>query len=91
MKIGPIIIVVSVIWYIVHTIIYNHYLRKQNPELFEEAERQRGGKRKSKEIQVVMTSGQTPAWVMLLGVPPIPLFFLGVLVTIIAFIISLFK
>lgn len=90
MKIGPIIIVVSVIWYVVHTIIYNHYLRKQNPELFEEAEKQRIGKRKSKEVQVVITSGQTPAWVMLLGVPPIPLFFLGVLTTIIGFIISLF-
>ena len=91
MKIGLIIIVVSIIWYIVHAIIYNHFLQKNNPEIFNEAERQRVGKRKNKEVQVVMTSGETPAWVMLLGMPPIPLFLLGILITIIGFIISLFK
>lgn len=91
MKIGLIIIIVSIVWYIIHTIIYNHYLRKQNPGLFEEAEKQRISKQKSQEVQVVITSGQTPAWVMLLGMPPIPLFFLGVLITIIGFIIGLFK
>jgi len=91
MKIGLIIIIVSIVWYIIHMIIYNHYLRRQNPELFEEAEKQRINKQKSQKVQVVITSGQTPAWVMLLGIPPIPLFFLGVLITIIGFIIGLFE
>jgi hypothetical protein len=91
MKIGLIIIVVSIIWYIVHGIIYNHYLQKTNPEIFNEAERQRVGKQKIKEVRVVMTSGETPAWVMLLGMPPIPLFLLGILITIIGLIISFFK
>ena len=91
MKIGLIIIIVSIVWYIIHTIIYNHYLRKQNPRLFKEAERQRIIKQKSQEVQVVMTSGQTPAWVMLLGIPPIPLFFIGALIIIIRFIIGLFE
>ena len=91
MKIGLTIIVISIIWYVIHAAIYNHYLQKNNPGLFEKAERQHNSKRKRNEVQVVVTSGQTPAWVMLLGIPPIPLFFLGVLATIVGFIINLFK
>ena len=91
MKFGLIIIVVSIVWYVIHAAIYNHYLQKNNPGLFEDVTRQHSGKRKRGEVQVVVTSGKTPVWVMLLGMPPIPLFFLGILITIIGFIISLFK
>jgi hypothetical protein len=91
MKIGLIIVVISIIWYVIHAAIYNHYLQKNNPGLFDEAERQRNSRQKRNDVQVVVTSGQTPAWVMILGLPPIPLFVLGVLITVIGFIINLFN
>jgi len=91
MKLGLIIIAVSVVWYIVHTVIYNYFLRKNNLGLFDDETKKHGGKKGQKEVTVVMTSGQTTAWVMLLGMPPIPLFLIGVLVTIIGAIVSLFR
>lgn len=89
MKIGLILIVVSVVWYIVHAGIYNYYLQKNNPGLFDELEKPR--KKQPNEVQVVVTSGKTPAWVMLMAVPPIPLFISGIVVTIIGLIVGLFK
>ena len=91
MKIGLIIIVISIIWYVIHAALYNHYLKKNDPGLFDKVEKQRNSRQKRKEVQVVATSGQTPAWVMILGLPPIPLFILGALITVIGFIINLFS
>jgi len=91
MKLGIIIIVFSIVWYIAHTIIYNYFLQKHNPGIFDNVPEQKRKKGKKQEVHVVITSGQTPAWVMLMGMLPIPLFILGVLITIIGFIISLFN
>ena len=91
MKIGLIIILISIFWYIMHAVIYNYYLQKNNPEIFERTNSQRKKKQKNKEVQVVFSNGQIPVLVMLMGIPPIPLFFLGIAVTIIGFIMSLFK
>jgi len=91
MKLGIILIAVSIVWYIAHAMLYNYFLQKNNPELFDEKPQQRGSKKGKKEVTVVMTSGKTPAWVMLIGVPPMPLFVVGVVITVIAFIVGLFK
>jgi hypothetical protein len=91
MKFGLIVIAVSVVWYIAHVVVYNYFLQKNNPGIFEEEPKKRGGIEGQKEVTVVMTSGQTPAWVMLLGIPPLPLFLFGVVVTIIGTIFSLFR
>ncbi|MCP4542887.1 MAG: hypothetical protein GY832_37680 [Chloroflexi bacterium] len=91
MKLGLVLIAASIIWYIIHVVIYNHYLRKNNPGLFGNVPKKGSGKKRVKGIEIVNTSGQTPAWVMLLGLPPMPLFLLGVAITIVAFIVGLFR
>ncbi len=90
MKFGLILIAISVVWYIVHMVIYNHYLQKNSPGIFDDVAQTGDGKKREKKVTVVMTSGTTPAWVMLLGMPPIPLFLIGIAITVIAFVIGLF-
>ena len=90
MKIGLLVIAISVVWYIVHAGIYNYYLQKNNPGLFDEIP-SKSSSQKRDEVNFVVTSGKTPGWVALMGMPPIPLFLIGILITIFGFIISLFK
>jgi uncharacterized membrane protein len=90
MKIGLLVIAISVVWYIVHAVIYNYYLQKNNPGLFDEIP-SKSSSQKRDEVNFVVTSGKTPSWVALMGMPPIPLFLIGILITVIGFIISLFK
>lgn len=89
--IGLLLISIGVIWYIVHAVIYNRFLRKHHPEIFDDGLRSRHSSKQSKKITVVVTSGQTPAWIMLFGIPPIPLFLLGIVITIVALIINAFQ
>jgi hypothetical protein len=91
MKIGIIIIIVSMIWYLAHAIIYNYFLQKYNPEIFDKEPERKRDKGKNHDVQIIIKTEETPAWVMLLGMPPIPLFVLGVLIVIISFIVSLFN
>jgi len=88
---GLSLIGIGVIWYIVHAIIYNYFLRKHNPGIFDNSLQPRHSGKRSKKATVVVTSGKTPAWVMLFGMPPIPLFLFGIVITIVALIIKLFK
>ncbi len=90
MKFGLILIAVGVVWYIVHAVIYNYYFQKNDPGLFDNTGQARDGKKGGKKVTVVVTSGTTPAWVMALGMPPVPLFLIGIVITVIAFVIGLF-
>jgi hypothetical protein len=88
--IGLSLIGIGILWYIVHAVIYNRSLRKTHPEIFGDGLRPRHSGRRSKQVTVVVTSGRTPAWIMLFGLPPIPLFLLGIVITSVALIISMF-
>ena len=81
---------IGIIWYIVHTVIYNRALRKHNPEIFDESRRQRYTGKRNKKVPVVVTKGQTPAWIMSFGLPLIPLFLVGVVITFVALIVDVF-
>jgi hypothetical protein len=89
MKVGLIIIVVSVIWYFVHIELNYRYTRKNNPDSIETKNKQRGHRPEGVEVEVVMR--EIPAWLMLLGLPPIPLFFIGLIITVIGFLVNLFS
>jgi hypothetical protein len=91
LDIGLLLIGIGVIWYIAHAAIYNRFLRKHNPEIFDDSLRPRHSGKRSKKVTVVVTSGQTPAWIMLFGIPPIPIFLLGVVITIVTLIINAFQ
>ena len=86
---GVILIITGSVWYIIHAVIYNYYLKKNTPELFEHQTTPSGSKHK--KIKVFITEGGTPAWVALLGVPPIPLLLFGLLITVVSFVFSLFR
>jgi hypothetical protein len=90
-RIGILFTSIGIILYIVHAIIYNRFLRKNHPEIFDDSLRPRHSRKRSKKVSVVVVSGQTPAWVMLLGIPAIPLFLLGIVITIVALIINFFQ
>ncbi len=90
MYIGIALIVTGIVWYVIHTIIYNHYLAKNAPELLEPkpAKSRSKSKRKKQRVTVVVTEGVTPTWVAIASVPPLPLFLLGLLITIVSIIIA---
>ncbi len=88
---GLALIVIGIVWYIVHTIIYNHYLAKNAPELLQpRSNKSRSKGKKQEPVTVIVTEGQTPGWLGLLGIPPIPIFLLGLLITIVSAIVGIF-
>lgn len=90
LHIGLLFIGISIIWYIAHAMIYNHFLRKHNPDLFDESLRSRQhSDNRNKKVTIFITSGKTPVWVMLFGIFPIPILLLGILITIVALIINI--
>ena len=88
LSIGIALIAISIVWYLVHAEIYNRYLRKNRPEIFDESIRQHHSSKQDSKVTVVVTNGQTPAWIMLFGLPPLPLFLVGIVLTILALIIN---
>jgi hypothetical protein len=91
LKIGLALIVISIIWYLVHMEIYNRHLRKYRPEIFDESLIKRNSHKQGSKVTLVVTNGQTPAWIMIFGLPPLPLFLIGIVVTIVALIINAFR
>jgi len=88
--IGLLLIGIGVVWYIIHAVIYNRFLGKHHPEIFDDGLQPRHSGKRSKKVAVVVVSRQTPAWIALFGIPPIPLFLLGIVITIVALIINAF-
>lgn len=89
--IGLALIVIGIVWYLVDMEIYNRYLRKHRPEVFDESPRKRTPHKKGREVTVIVTNGQTPAWIMFFGLPPLPLFLIGIVLTIVALIVNAFR
>lgn len=90
MYFGIALIIIGVIWYVFHTLIYNYYLRKNAPEILQPERPQSRTKEKRKQVTIAIMAGTIPAWVAVLGIPPIPLVLLGVLTIIISGVINLF-
>jgi hypothetical protein len=98
--IGLAIIGVGIAMYILHTTVYNHYLRKNDPNLSEKLRAARTktdnfptmqkGKRKP-EIRIIHTRSNAPAWVFLLGMFSSRVFLIGILVIILSLIIGVFR
>ena len=85
---GAIIAGIGLVLYIIHTILLNHFLGKNAPEVTKSS-RSRGN-RKEKGIRIeAITDDDVPRWVILVGFPSMPLFLLGILVFIITFIFRL--
>lgn len=78
---------IGIIWYIVSAVIYNHFFRKYNPDIYQASKHSKQASKHSKKVTVFVTSGQTPVWVVLFGIPPIPLLLIGIVITIVALII----
>ena len=83
---GAILVLIGVICYVVHAVLFNHYLRKNAPELLEYKSTSR---RKSRILIVDSEAGITPQWIALIGIPAFPLFLLGMLIVIVAFLSKL--
>ena len=54
MKLGLILVAVSIVWYTAHAVIYNYYLQRNNPGLFDEKPQKRGSKKGKREVTVIM-------------------------------------
>ncbi len=92
MYFGIIVIIIGILWYITYMVIYNYYLRKNAPDLLQSPSANSCSKgRKDRNVRVVITEGLTPGWVALVGIPPIPIFLLGLLITIVALVPRLFR
>lgn len=91
LDVGLFLIGIGIIWYIFHTVIYNRFLGKHNPEIFDDNLHPRRSGKRNKKVTVVVTGKQTPAWIMILGIPPIPIFLIGILITIVTLIINAFQ
>jgi len=89
--IGIALIVISIVWYLVHMEIYNRYLRKHRPEILDGSLTKRTPRKQAGKVPVIISIGQTPAWIMLFGLPPLPLFLIGILLTVVALIVNAFK
>lgn len=92
MYLGAGLIGLGIVWYIVYAIIYNLYLPKDLPDKIQESRNRDSSTKKKgrRKITVVLTQNPTPAWVALLGIPPVPLFLLGLVILIISALINLF-
>ena len=85
---------IGLILYITHTILYNHYLRKNKPDILKQFDsksdssrkKQKGNKKR--EVKVVVTESGTPGWIILLGFPSIPIFLVGIAVIILSLVIK---
>jgi hypothetical protein len=89
--IGIALIIISIVWYLVHMEIYNQYLKKHRPEILDGSLRKRTPHKQGSKVTVIVTTGQTPAWIMLFGLPPLPLFLIGILLTAVALIVNAFR
>lgn len=98
--IGLAIFGIGIVMYIMNFIIYNHYLRKNDPGLQEKiravreenknASAKNTGKRQ-KEIRVIHTKSNAPAWVFLLGFFAFKVIPIGILVIILGLIVRFFR
>lgn len=85
---------IGLVLYVTHTILYNHHLRKNDPDivgLLDSKSANRPKKKKKsgkKEVRVIAIESSTPGWVMLLGLPSIPMFFIGIVIIAISLIIK---
>jgi hypothetical protein len=88
---GITLIIIGIVWYLAHMEIYSWYLRKNRPEIFDESLRKRTPHKQSGKVTIIVTNGQTPGWITLFGLPPLPLFLIGIFLTIVALIVNAFR
>jgi len=91
LRIGFLLVGIGIVWYIVHAVIYNYFLRKHDPDFLNDSFQPPRSSKKNKKVTVVVSSGRTPAWIILFGMPSIPLFLLGIVITVVALIINIFQ
>ncbi len=82
---------IGIIFYVVHAVMHNRFLRKHHPEIFDDSLRQQHYGKRSKKVTVVVMDRHTPVLIMIFGIPSIPLFLLGIVITIVALIIKVFQ
>ena len=81
---------IGLVLYIVNTILLNHFLGKNSPEMVKSGRSKRIQQERRIRIEAI-TDDDAPRWVILMGFPSIPLFLLGILVVIIAFVFRLLR
>lgn len=87
---GVIIAGIGLVLYIVNTILLNHFLGKNSPEITRSGRSKRNRQERRIRIEAI-TDDDAPRWIVLMGFPSIPLFVLGILVIIIAFVFRLLR
>ncbi len=88
MRWGIFLTAIGIACYIMHAILLNYYLRKNAPEILERdthAPSQRQGR-----VHLVGDT-EVPRWVILLGLPAIPLFLTGIVLLAVLFIIKVLR
>ncbi|CDH45443.1 hypothetical protein BN874_2420004 [Candidatus Contendobacter odensis Run_B_J11] len=96
---GLIVSVIGFFMYIVGTIFYNYYLRKNNLDLLENhskihdktQSRWSQNKKSNTRIQVVMTSTSLPKLVGMTLFLSIPLIIVGIVIIILSLVIDIFR
>ena len=81
---GILLVAIGIACYIVHAILLNYFLRKNAPEVLA----RNPGMPSQRQSRVSLVRGVTPRWVMLLGLPALPLGLLGIVLIPIACLVT---
>jgi len=89
MAIGIIITIVGLSCYIIYMILYNFYLRKNDPEALAHPTQAKGGQKGQISFHIVKPDA-TPDWIELLFIVAAPLFIIGIIITFFSLLLRLF-
>jgi hypothetical protein len=84
MRWGLFLAVLGVACYIVHAMLLNYFLRKNAPEVLARDP----GMPSQRQPRVFLGRGATPRWVMLRGLPALPLLLLGIVLIVITCLVT---
>jgi hypothetical protein len=86
--IGLVISGVGVILYIVSAVLINYYLRKNRPDILNQADSKSANSRKGRKAKIIITQNANPGWVSFLSFLSMPMVIIGIGVIILSLIIK---
>jgi hypothetical protein len=87
MRWGIILVAIGIACYIIHVMLLNYFLRQNAPEVLEGVPRAPS----QRQRRVLLVRGATPRWVTLLGLPALPLVLLGIVLIVIACLVTVLR
>jgi hypothetical protein len=87
MRWGIFLAVLGIACYVVHAILLNDFLRKNAHDVLEGVPRAPS----QRQRRVFLVRGATPRWVMLLGLPALPLLLLGIVLIAVSCLVNVLR